>query len=135
MSMKRLMLIIISGSLILVKVSDFSITDSIATQVAPWCEKESNETTDYKKMAQQNLRLYIECKEMMEKPIESISLTELNKLSEIGWQKIPGVGPTLAKVIVNDIKENGPFRTIDDIGKVKGIGPKKLEGIRRIIVP
>lgn len=38
-----------------------------------------------------------------------------------------GVGPKAAKAIVDYRNRNGAFRSIDDLAKVKGIGPKLVE--------
>ena len=40
---------------------------------------------------------------------------------------LSGVGPKIAEAIVVYRKENGPFTAIDDLLKVKGIGPRILE--------
>jgi comEA protein len=44
--------------------------------------------------------------------------------------KLPGVGPVLAERILKFRDENGPFKSIDELDKVKGIGPSKLERLR-----
>lgn len=41
-------------------------------------------------------------------------------------QSLPGVGPLLAREIVQSRLDNGPFRQASDLLRVKGIGPKKL---------
>jgi len=43
---------------------------------------------------------------------------------------LPGVGESIAKRIVEFRKEHGPFRRVEDLMKVKGIGEKSLEKIR-----
>jgi competence protein ComEA len=43
---------------------------------------------------------------------------------------LPGIGPALAARIVEDRERNGPFRTVDDLGRVKGIGQKTLARLR-----
>ncbi|MFO1351129.1 MAG: helix-hairpin-helix domain-containing protein [Gammaproteobacteria bacterium] len=43
---------------------------------------------------------------------------------------IKGVGPVLAARIVKYREENGPFKSIDDLVNVKGIGPATLDKIR-----
>ena len=37
---------------------------------------------------------------------------------------LPGVGPVLAERIVASRRDAGPFRSADDLRRVKGIGPK-----------
>jgi competence protein ComEA len=42
-------------------------------------------------------------------------------------ENITGVGPKLAEAIVAFREENGPFTSVDDLTRVKGIGPKMVE--------
>ena len=55
---------------------------------------------------------------------------DVNSASEEELQDVPGIGPSLAKKIVDFRKENGPFKTVDDLLKVRGIGEKSLEKLR-----
>ena len=41
-------------------------------------------------------------------------------------KEIKGVGPALAKAIVDYRGKNGPFKSVDDLAKVKGVGPKLI---------
>ncbi|MCS7238364.1 MAG: helix-hairpin-helix domain-containing protein [Thermoguttaceae bacterium] len=43
---------------------------------------------------------------------------------------LPGIGEVTAKRIVQYRKERGPFRRVEDLIKVPGVGPKTLEQIR-----
>lgn len=45
-----------------------------------------------------------------------------------GFLQLKGVGPGLAPAILADREERGPFAGPRDLLRVKGIGPKKLEG-------
>ena len=43
---------------------------------------------------------------------------------------LPGVGPVKAQAIVDHRKAHGPFKTVDDLRNVKGIGAKRMEKLR-----
>lgn len=45
-----------------------------------------------------------------------------------------GVGPKIATAIVEYRKQNGPFRSIDELLNVKGIGAKMLERNQKDII-
>ena len=46
---------------------------------------------------------------------------------------LPGVGETLAALMIRERTENGPFRYVEDLLSVKGIGRKTLQKIRPLI--
>ncbi|HEX20185.1 MAG TPA: helix-hairpin-helix domain-containing protein [Acidiferrobacteraceae bacterium] len=46
-------------------------------------------------------------------------------------ERIKGVGPKLAKSIVMYRKKHGPFKSVDELQKVKGIGSKLVEKNRK----
>jgi competence protein ComEA len=54
---------------------------------------------------------------------------DVNRAGAAELQKLPGIGPTLAARIVEQRKQR-PFAAVEDLRKVKGIGPKTLEAIR-----
>lgn len=43
---------------------------------------------------------------------------------------LPGIGPALARRIVEERERGGPYREIGDLRRVKGIGPKSLDRLR-----
>ena len=55
---------------------------------------------------------------------------DINEATWVEWALFDGIGETLARRIVADRQSRGPFGGIDDLRRVKGIGPKKLEQIR-----
>jgi competence protein ComEA len=55
---------------------------------------------------------------------------DINRATWVEWMQLEDIGETLARRIVADRVANGPFRSIDDLNRVSGIGPKTLEAIR-----
>lgn len=55
---------------------------------------------------------------------------DINTASWVEWAQLDGIGETLAKRIIADREERGPFETPDHVGRVRGIGPKLLDRIR-----
>ena len=51
---------------------------------------------------------------------------DINRASKLEFALLPSVGPILAERIVDDRAEHGPFTTIDDLNRVRGIGEKKI---------
>ncbi|MBI3495138.1 helix-hairpin-helix domain-containing protein, partial [Candidatus Berkelbacteria bacterium] len=58
---------------------------------------------------------------------KSMSLVNINTASAAQLDALPGIGPVLAKRIVDYRSANGPFKTIQDVKNVKGIGDKTFE--------
>ncbi len=48
---------------------------------------------------------------------------------------LDGVGPATAEKIIQWRTEHGGFTSVDDLGEVPGIGPKKLEALRSQVTP
>jgi competence protein ComEA len=58
---------------------------------------------------------------------------DINKATVNDLQKLPGIGPGLAKQIVAYREKNGPFRRVEDLMAIKGIGFKKWKAIRPLV--
>lgn len=46
---------------------------------------------------------------------------------------LPGIGPALAQRILDYREQHGPFRSIEDIQNVSGIGPKRFQELKDLI--
>lgn len=55
---------------------------------------------------------------------------DVNDATWVDWIQLPGIGQATAEDILEDLERNGPFQSIDDLMRVKGIGPKTLDQIR-----
>lgn len=62
------------------------------------------------------------------------SKVNINVATQSELESLPGIGPSTALKIVNHRKENGKFKTIDDIKQVSGIGDSKFNNIKDLIV-
>lgn len=67
--------------------------------------------------------------------VDSLSpgLIDINRASATELERLPGVGPAIAQRIIQYRAQNGPFRSVDDLILVKGIGPKRMADIRPYI--
>jgi competence protein ComEA len=57
----------------------------------------------------------------------------INTASAAKLESLPGIGPSLAKKIVEFRETHGPFVTVEDLLNVSGIGQAKLEGFKDLI--
>ena len=49
---------------------------------------------------------------------------QINRANATDLQRLPGVGPVLAGRIVAHRDANGPFHSLEDLARVRGLGPK-----------
>jgi competence protein ComEA len=56
---------------------------------------------------------------------------DINRATWVEWAQFDGIGETLARRIVEDRDRNGPFKSVDDVLRVRGIGRVKLDAMRR----
>ncbi len=59
---------------------------------------------------------------------------DLNKAPMHDLLELPGIGEKLGERIVQYRKDHGPFQSIEDLRKVKGIGKKRMERLRPLVI-
>jgi len=57
-------------------------------------------------------------------------LIDVNRATWVEWAQFEGIGEALARRIVEDRDQNGPFRSVEDVLRVRGIGPAKFAAMR-----
>jgi comEA protein len=57
----------------------------------------------------------------------------INTATATDLQQVPGIGPSTAQKILDTRKSYGAFKSVDDLLAIKGIGPKKLEKMRKYL--
>lgn len=69
------------------------------------------------------------------RPTESVpvALLDLNKAERAELEQIPGLGPNLAREIADDRQKRGAFKTVEELRRVKGIGPATFDKVRAFL--
>jgi competence protein ComEA len=62
-----------------------------------------------------------------------VEAIDINKATANDLQKLPGIGPSLAKQIVAYREKHGRFRRVEDLMVIRGIGFKKWKQIRSYV--
>jgi len=68
-------------------------------------------------------------------PLKADFRVDINQAHWPELAQLPGIGPPLARRIVEHRMTYGPFRCWKDVEEVRGIGPKKLEQIKPYLFP
>ncbi|MEZ4417470.1 MAG: ComEA family DNA-binding protein [Gemmatimonadota bacterium] len=64
------------------------------------------------------------------RPIEDGELLDVNRAGEEELDRLPRVGPGLARAIIAERERGGPFATVEALARVRGVGPATLERLR-----
>src|SRR5712691_12759129 len=57
----------------------------------------------------------------------------LNTATSQELQQVPGIGPATAEKILQMRKSYGAFKSVDDLLAIRGVGPKRLEKMRKYL--
>jgi competence protein ComEA len=60
-------------------------------------------------------------------------LLDLNLASAVELEQLPGIGPSLAAAIISYREQSGPFRSVEDLLNVPGIGATRLSQLRELV--
>ena len=66
-------------------------------------------------------------KKAPEKPVN------INTATSEELQTVPGIGPVTAEKILHMRKSYGAFKSVDDLLAIRGIGPKRIEKMRKYL--
>src|SRR3990170_5855531 len=99
-------------------------------RVGIWSESDPNRIAELRAKQRSEDRELKELQGQVKKAPSPQGMLVLNAASKKELQSIKGIGPVLAERII----AGRPYRTVDDMLKVKGIGSKKLENIRAYFV-
>ncbi len=57
----------------------------------------------------------------------------INTANSEQLQTVPGIGPATAEKILQMRKSYGAFKSVDDLLAIRGLGPKRLEKMRKYL--
>lgn len=63
-------------------------------------------------------------------PDPEVAIVDLNTAPPERLDSLPGIGPVLAGRIVEFRQRHGPFRSVEELRAVRGVGPRLLERLR-----
>jgi len=95
-------------------------------------EPEPIDTTLFTTQVSESVKNTSQISEIVNPPCGSGRIN-INSASSTELETLPRVGPKTAARIISDRNENGPFTTISDLTRVKGIGKKTVERIKDLI--
>ncbi len=105
-------------------------TSAMLKRIGIWSESDPERIAEFRAKQRSEDQELKELQSQVKKAIFSDGLLDLNTASKEKLMFINGIGPVLAERII----AGRPYKTVDDLLKVKGIGPKKLEKIRPYVV-
>jgi competence protein ComEA len=63
-------------------------------------------------------------------PLIALGAININTATKDELVGLPGIGPAKAQAIVDYRKAHGPFKTVEELKDVKGIGAKRFEKLK-----
>jgi len=103
-----------------------------------WLKEKEEILAEFKERARTTGGESAEAAATGDKPLQDLKASlikriNINSASESEFETLPKIGPVMAKRIVEDRRQNGPFRSIEELQRVKGIGSKTFEMIKEYI--
>ena len=105
-------------------------TSAMLKRIGIWSESDPERIAEFRAKQRSEDQELKELQSQVKKDRFSDGLLDLNTASKEKLMFINGIGPVLAERII----AGRPYKTVDGLIKVKGIGSKKLEKIRPYVV-
>jgi competence protein ComEA len=68
-------------------------------------------------------------------PLQARFQVDINRADWPEMIQLPGIGETLARRVIVERTQNGPFLDLDELTRVRGIGLRTLERVRPYLLP
>lgn len=66
-------------------------------------------------------------------PLSGASRIDLNRATQAQLERLPYIGPVKAQRILDYRKDHGPFGRVQELERVRGIGPKTMERLEPLL--
>jgi competence protein ComEA len=63
-------------------------------------------------------------------PVAPTQVVNVNTATTAQFEALPGIGPSMAQRIVSYREKNGPFKKLEDLMNIQGIGEKSFLKLR-----
>lgn len=60
----------------------------------------------------------------------ALAVVNLNTATQSQLESVKGIGPAKAKAIIEYRTKNGPFKSVDELTKIKGFGKATVQKLR-----
>ncbi|MRR07654.1 MAG: helix-hairpin-helix domain-containing protein [Deltaproteobacteria bacterium] len=107
------------GSVINMATQGFMIMPAVLTD--PARRLKDGEWVEFEATEPEPARISLKMMPVAERMLLGIPL-DLSTMTESDWERLPGIGPALARKIILDRQCNGGFRSIQDLERISGIG-------------
>jgi len=105
-------------------------TSAMLKRIGIWSESDPDRIAEYRAKQRSEDKELKELQSQVKKAKSSDGLLDLNTASKEEFMSINGISPNLAERII----AGRPYKNVDDLLKVKGIGTKTLEKIHPYVV-
>jgi competence protein ComEA len=95
---------------------------------------ESGEIIEAVARNQQHIEIIIYRMKARERLLLGIPLNP-DEMDMADWEAMPGIGPKLAKAIIDDRQKYGDFGSLDSVQRVPGVGGERLNALKMYFGP
>lgn len=67
------------------------------------------------------------------RPAATAQVVNINTATSAQLEALPGIGPSMAQRIVSHRDKNGPFKKLEDLMNIQGIGEKSFLKLRPLL--
>ena len=71
--------------------------------------------------------------DLKSKAEQADTLVDINTADAVALSELPGIGPKIAQQIISYRTDHGPFKAVQELENVDGIGTKKMAKLKALV--